>query len=211
MARTVSRAGSLFRRIASIFAAVLVIILAALGWGDDLLIAPDPTPGHVDGAVVLQGSIIGYNARLAGAIDLVERGTADRVLLSLPKESYWHQSIPPIAHGYLERTYGAGLASRVDFCEMGPEVDSTEQESEAALGCIERNHWRSIAVVTSNYHTRRAGILWRRMLKRHDSTLELSIHGIADPEFQKPWWRHREAAKIWLEESEKLVWTMLGG
>jgi uncharacterized SAM-binding protein YcdF (DUF218 family) len=211
MARTGSRAGTLFRRIAGIFAALLVITLAVLGWRDDLLIASDPTPSHVDAAVVLEGSVVGYQARLAGGIALAERGVADRVLLSLPHESYWHESIPPIARAYLERTYGAGLASRVDFCEMGPEVDSTEQESEAALGCIEAHHWRSIVVVTSNYHTRRAGILWRRTLRRHDSTLGFSIHGVDDPEFQKPWWKHRQAAKIWLGESEKLVWTMFGG
>lgn len=189
----------------------MVIILAALLWGDDLLVAYDPTPGHVDAAVVLQGSVVGYDARLAGAITLVEHGTAERVLLSLPRESYWRESIPPVARAYLERTYGTGLASRVDFCEMGPEVDSTERESEAALSCIEAHHWRSIAVVTSNYHTRRAGILWRRTLRRRGSTLEFSIHSVDDPEFQKPWWRHRQAAKIWLAESEKLIWTMLGG
>jgi len=206
-----SRAGSLFRRIAWIFAAVLAIVLAALGWGGALLIAPDPLPGHVDAAVVLEGSVVGYEARLAGAIALLERGTADRILLSLPGESYWHESVMPVARAYLERTYGAGLASRVEFCQMSPEVDSTEQESEAALGCIEAHHWRSIAVVTSNYHTRRAGILWRRTLRRHDSTLELSVHGVDDPEFQEPWWRHRQSAKIWLGEFEKLVWTLLGG
>jgi uncharacterized SAM-binding protein YcdF (DUF218 family) len=195
---------------AGIFAAVVVIIVAALGWGDGWLIASRPAPTHVDAAVVLQGSIAAYGARIAGALALAERGAADRVLLSIPLESYWGQKLPPVARGYLERTYGRALADRVDFCEMGPEVDSTAQESEAAVGCIKAHHWRSIAVVTSNYHTRRAGILWRRTLRRHDPTLELSIVGIADPDFQMPWWRHRQAAKIWLVESEKLVWTMFG-
>ncbi|MBO0910459.1 MAG: YdcF family protein [Acidobacteria bacterium] len=207
----VSRARSLFRLLAWILAAAVVIILAVLLWGDDWLIASAPSPSHVDAAVVLQGSIVGYQARIAGAMALAGRGVADRVLLSLPRESYWGESIPPAARAYLERNYGRDLAARVDFCEMGPGVDSTAEESEAAESCIAAHHWRSIAIVTSNYHTRRAGILWRRVLRRRDPALELSIEGVADPEFQKPWWRHRQAAKIWLGESEKLVWTLLGG
>jgi len=207
----VFRARSLFRLIAWIPAAVLAIVLAALGWGDRWLIAPVPPPGRVDAAVVLQGSIAAYRARIAGAMALAERGASDRVLLSLPRESYWGESIPPVARAYLVRTYGAGLAARVDFCEMVAGVDSTAEESEAVMGCIAAHRWRSIAVVTSNYHTRRAGILWRRTLARQNPTLEFSIVGVEDPEFQKPWWKHRQSAKIWLVESEKLVWTLLGG
>ena len=192
-------------------AAAAAITLMLLVWGSDLLIAVDSMPSHVDAAVVLQGSIVAEKARIAGGMSFLQRGIAERVLLSVPKESYWGQSMPPVARSYLERTYGADLASRVDFCETSAEANSTEQEAEAALACVQEHRWRAIAVVTSDYHTRRAGILWRRTMKRHEQTVSVSIEGIADPEFQKPWWRHRQSAKIWLGESLKLAWTMLGG
>jgi uncharacterized SAM-binding protein YcdF (DUF218 family) len=133
------------------------------------------------------------------------------VLLSVPKESYWGQSIPPVARAYLERLYGSDLAARVDFCEASAEVNSTGEEAHAALDCIAGSHWQSIAVVTSDYHTRRAGILWRKAAKMRDPAMRVSIVGVDDPEFKKPWWKHRQSAKIWLGESLKLLWTPLGG
>lgn len=193
-----------------ILAVAIVIAVCLLRWGGDLLISSDPEPQHVDAAIVLQGSIAAEKVRIAGAINLLQRGIADRALLSVPQESYWGQSIPPAARSYLERTYGRDLAARVDFCETNADVDSTVQEAQALGPCIQEHHWRSVVIVTSDYHTRRAGMLWRRMT-RSDPNLHLWIEGVADPEFQQPWWRHRRSAKIWLMETSKLVWSVLGG
>ena len=200
----------LLRVLWRLLAAAVVIVLCLLRWGGDLLIARDPAPRHVDGAIVLQGSIAAETARIAGAVNLLQRGVADRVLLSVPKESYWGQSIPPVAHSYLERNYGTALAARIDFCESSGEVNSTVQEAKVLSACIRKQQWGSIVIVTSNYHTRRAGMLWRRVTG-HDPKMQIWIEGVADPEFQLPWWRHRESAKIWLMESLKLGWSMLGG
>jgi uncharacterized SAM-binding protein YcdF (DUF218 family) len=174
------------------------------------LIASDPAPQHVDAAILLQGSIAAEKVRIAGAINLLQQGVADRALLSVPKESYWGESIPPVARSYLVRTYGNDLAARVDFCETSEEVNSTVQEVQALRPCIQEHHWLSVAIVTSNYHTRRAGMLWRRMT-RLDPNIHIWVEGVTDPEFQQPWWRHRQSAKIWVTETVKLVWTMLGG
>lgn len=201
----------LLRVFGLLLTAFILIVLCLLVWGDNLLVSVDVMPSHVDVAVALQGSMIAERARLAGAMNLLQRGVAERVLLSIPRESFWGQSLPPIARAYLDRTYGEALAARVDFCDTGPGVDSTRQEAEVLLGCIEKQQWRSIAVVTSEYHTRRAGILWRKTIAQLDPTLSLYVESASDPQFQRPWWRHRQAAKIWLGESLKLVWTWLGG
>jgi hypothetical protein len=164
----------------------------------------------VDAGIVLQGSIAAQKVRIAGAINLLQRGVADRVLLSVPKESYWGQAIPPVARAFLERTYGAELAGRVDFCETTGEVNSTLQEAQALLACIHDHHWQSIEIVTSDYHTRRAGMLWRKVTKP-DPQMHVWVEGVPDPEFQQPWWRHRQSAKVWIMESAKLVWSVFGG
>ncbi len=205
-----SPARSLFRALRWLLAAAVVLAFCLLRWGGDLLIASDPEPGHVDAAIVLQGSITAEKVRIAGAINLLQRGFADRALLSVPKESYWGQSIPPVARSYLERNYGSALAGRVDFCETSGDVNSTAQEAQALNSCIRERHWQSIMIVTSNYHTRRAGILWRRMTSQDPKT-HIWIEGVTDPEFQQPWWRHRQSAKVWVMEAAKLVWVALGG
>ena len=129
-----------FRVLRWLLAAAIVGAICLMVWGGDLLVASGPPPEHVDGAIVLQGSIAAEKARIAGAIDLLRRGVAARALLSVPKESYWGQSIPPVARSYLERNYGSELAARVDFCEIGGEVDSTGLEAQALTPCIQKHH-----------------------------------------------------------------------
>jgi uncharacterized SAM-binding protein YcdF (DUF218 family) len=192
--------------------AATVLMLCLLRWGGDLLISTGPLPVHVDAAVVLQGSSVGEKVRLAGAMSLLQQGIPGRVLLSVPRESYWGASIPPMARSYLEKNYGSDAAGKVDFCETGTDVNSTEEEARALNGCVRQHGWRSIVVVTSDYHTRRAGIIWRRTLRQQDPAMHLSIHGVDDPEFQaRGWWRKRLYAKTWLLEVTKLIWTELFG
>jgi hypothetical protein len=69
---------------------------------------------------------------------MLQRGSAERVAFSVPKQSYWGEEIAPIARNYIEKNYGADLASRVDFCETSG-VSSTQQEAEALSACI-REH-----------------------------------------------------------------------
>ena len=187
-------------------------IVAMLRGGASLLISSDPLPAQVNVAIVLQGSIAGEIARIRGAMALLKQGRAERMALSLPKESYWGEAVAPSARHYLEKNYGSDLASRVDFCETGPGVNSTEQEAAALSSCIHEHAWKTIAIVTSNYHTRRAGIIWRKTLRKQEPSVRLCVEGVPDPEFQpQRWWRDRLSAKTWYMESTKLVWTCLFG
>ncbi len=205
-----SRAGSFSRAPRWLLATVFVLVLGWLCWGPEFLVTNNALPAHVDAAVVLQGSVVAEKLRMDGAVRLLQQNMADRALISVPQESYWGQSIPPIARAYLEKTYGPDIAARIDFCETGEEVDSTTQEAGVLVPCIQERHWRSIVVVTSSYHTRRAGIIWKRTIKL-DSDLHLWILGVNDPAFQPSWWRERIAAKTFVMESVKLFWTAFGG
>jgi uncharacterized SAM-binding protein YcdF (DUF218 family) len=191
--------------------ALAVLLVVLLRWGGYLLISDDPLPLQVDGAVVLQGSILGEKARVAGAVRLLQQGRAARILFSVPKESYWGRAVAPIAYTYVEGNYGREVASHIDFCETGDDVDSTEQEAKVLSICIGERGWHSIAVVTSDYHSRRAGIIWKRMLRQQHSGTHLWIHAVPDPEFRESgWWRERRSAKTWLLETTKLLWTLAG-
>lgn len=193
-----------------IFFLLAVSVLCLLRWGDRLLISSDSMPPHADALVVLQGSILGERARLAGAERLLQSGAADWVMVSIPKETYWGQAVKPIARHYIESTYGPASANRSDYCETGPEVNSTEQEAQVLLHCIQERGWHSIVVVTSDYHTRRAGIIWRNTAQRANSSIELKVYGVAsDPDFHASrWWRERLSAKTWFYECMKLLWTV---
>jgi len=189
-------------------AALLIVCL--LRWGGYLLVAGDSVPEHVDAAVVLQGSILAENARTAAAMTLLQRGSADRVAISVPKESYWGEEIPPIARPYLEKKYGLELAGRVDFCNTEPDVTSAQQEAQALSTCIQEHGWRSVALLTSNYESRRVGMIWRKTLLQGDTSVYLWVEAVPDPAYQpRGWWRQPLYAQTWIRESAKLAWASL--
>ena len=188
---------------------MIVLLGGLLRWGPSLLVSDDPLPPQVDSAVVLQGSVLGQRARLAGAVRVLHDAGTSRILVSVPRESYWGQSVVPVAYADITKRYGSETASHVDFCETD-NVDSTEEEAVALAECIQERGFNSIAVVTSDYHTRRAGIIWKRTLHRRHSSVHLWVHAVSDPDFHfSGWWRDRRSAKIWLLETTKLVWTLL--
>lgn len=189
---------------------ILAVLTACfLHWGGFLLVAGDSVPEHVDAAVVLQGSIASENARTAAAMALLERGAANRVAISVPRESYWGAEVPPIARPYLEK-YGAELAGRVDFCSTEPDVTSAQQEAQALSTCIQEHGWKSIALLTSNYQSRRVGMVWRKTLPTADRSVRVSVESVSDPDYQpRGWWRQRLYAETWLRESAKLAWASL--
>jgi len=188
----------------------VVLTVCLLRWGGYLPVAGDSMPAHVDAAVVLQGSIASVNARIAAAMAMLQRGSANRVVISVPKESYWGQEIPPIAIPYLEKKYGADLAARVEFCNTDPDLTSDQQEPRALSRCVEEHGWKSIALVTSNYQSRRVRMIWRKTLVEDDASVYVSVQGVPEPEYQpRGWWRQRLYAETWLRESAKLAWASL--
>ncbi len=200
-----------YKRAFAIFLMLGLIFIFAIGkWGSNLLIKSDALPSHLDGLVVLQGSILGEKARIDGAVRLLQQGRADRMMISIPHETYWGQSVAPIARVYIAKQFGQEIAARTDFCETGLDVNSTKQEAEAIWPCIDGLGEHQIAVVTSNYHTRRARIIWYKTLAKH-SRAQLWIYGVPDPEFRADgWWRDRRSAKTWLFELSKLISVLLG-
>jgi uncharacterized SAM-binding protein YcdF (DUF218 family) len=176
-----------------------------------LLVKEDSLPPHADGAVVLQGSIPGENVRVHGAIELLQQGRVSAVMLSLPRESYWGEPIAPVALRYMERKYGKDLASHIVFCETPPQVNSTRQEAEAISPCIHDQGWKDFVVVTSDYHSRRAGMIWRTVTGARNPGIRVYTEGVRDPEFDQSWWRSRLSAKTWFMEFTKLVWAETAG
>jgi uncharacterized SAM-binding protein YcdF (DUF218 family) len=204
-ARTVRR--RVWRVLACFALALVVLTLATLAWGGYLLVTSDVLPSHADGAIVLQASVISEDARIDGAVSLLQRHVVDEVLISIPKTGYWGLSFPDLARTHLEKQYGKEIAGRFDFCVIGPGIDSTEQEAQALVPCIEKRAWHSVIVVTSNFHGRRAGMIWRKTWKAVQPPVHVWIDGVDDPLFRpNGWWRHRAYAKTWFFEITKLIW-----
>jgi uncharacterized SAM-binding protein YcdF (DUF218 family) len=107
---------------------------------------PTARVGDVDAVVVLSGD---YGDRIAGALALMRRGAAPVLV---------HAGEPD---GRIVRELCAGSDDFEVVC-LHPEPDNTRSEARA-VGVLARDRgWDSIALVTSQPHVTRAGMLFRR-------------------------------------------------
>ncbi|HEV2498132.1 MAG TPA: ElyC/SanA/YdcF family protein [Terriglobia bacterium] len=192
-------------------AVVIACLLAAvLRFGGELLVRSGPLPAHAQVAVALNGSIAGVLARTSEAVRLLKSGIVDNVIVSIPPKGYWGESIPAEANDYFTKHFGPAVAARIFYCVSS--ADSTIEEAHAIEECLKAIGWTSVVIVTSNFHSRRAGRIWRAELAKANSPVKLNVDGVADGSFEpRGWWRKRVYAKTWLLETSKLVWETFFG
>jgi uncharacterized SAM-binding protein YcdF (DUF218 family) len=90
-------------------------------------------------------------------------------------------------------------------------ADNTLEEAEGLQVLIAQKGWHRILLVTSNYHTRRARYIFRKLLPE---TVRLEVVGASDSQFQPDsWWASRQARKLFLFEAVEYleaVWELRG-
>jgi uncharacterized SAM-binding protein YcdF (DUF218 family) len=157
-------------------------------------------PAQADMIVVLAGDFSGNRILAAG--DLVRRGFAPKALVSGTSGEYGlHETdlaIPfAVHHGYPE-SY---------FIALPNDARSTKAEADDVLAALGKLHARRVDIVTSNYHTRRAGNIYRAKAPG------LEIHLVAAPDVNftpDGWWNNREGRKTFVLEWMKTVAAWLG-
>ena len=187
-----------------LFAVVLFLFAAAtrIFWLSALggYLIREEAPVQADIIVVLAGDYFGNRILTAG--DLVRRGLAPKALVSGPGDVYGvHESDLAVAfavrHGFPE-SY---------FLPFPNDSKSTAAEADAVIPELRKLHAHQIEIVTSNFHTRRAGNIYRSRA----GDLEFHLVAAPDPYFSADgWWKNREGRKTFLVEWEKTVATWLG-
>lgn len=171
--------------------------MAALG---NFLVDAGP-PVKADMILVLAGDH--YGNRILKAAELVKQGFAPRALISGPKNCCFgvYESELAIAfavrHGYPE-SY---------FIPVPNPGLSTAEEARYMIAELRKHNARRVDVVTTNFHTRRAGRIYRALAP------DLEVHMVAAPdEFFTPdgWWKTREAEKTFVQEWAKTVTSWFG-
>ena len=148
-----------------------------------------------DVMVVLAGET---DRRPARGLELLDQGYAPRLILDVPaatKVYQWNQA--ELARKYVE---GLPQAGSITVCPIYGY--STRDEAKDVARCLQGMSGRSILLVTSDYHTRRALSIFNRI-----SPGDYSVAPVFDErEFGVRWWRHREWAKVNFDEWLKLIW-----
>lgn len=171
-------------------------VLAALG---SYLVRAE-APQKADIALVLAGDSAGN--RILTAAQLVRRGYVTRVLVSGPSGVYgFHEcdlAIPfAVKAGYPE-SY---------FVHFENDARSTQQEARDAIERLHQMGAHKILLVTSDYHTRRAGGIYRSAAP----DLQFIVIAAPDKEFSPDgWWHTRDGKKTAFNEWVKTVTEPFG-
>jgi uncharacterized SAM-binding protein YcdF (DUF218 family) len=86
------------------------------------------------------------------------------------------------------------------------DADNTREEAEALRTLVVERNWRSVIVVTSNYHTRRARYIFQHVFP---PSVRVSVASARDGSFEvEHWWENRKSFKSFTHELEGMVVAM---
>jgi uncharacterized SAM-binding protein YcdF (DUF218 family) len=158
-------------------------------------------PEKADAILVLAGDYRGK--RILKAAELVRDGFAPIAFVSGPAEMY----------GINEAALAVQFATRNGippsyFEPIQIQAHSTLEEAHAFAPLLRQRRVRRVLLVTSNYHTRRAAAIFRKVL---GSDADVRAVAAPDPYFQPDsWWHNREGQKIVFYEYSKAIAGWLG-
>jgi uncharacterized SAM-binding protein YcdF (DUF218 family) len=170
--------------------------MRALGY---LLVRSDQ-PVHADYAVVLAGDMYGH--RIIEGAELVRQGLVRKALVSGPRVCYG------IAESELAVNFAVKKGYPADYFVQFPHnATSTQEEAQLLVPELRRLGAHSFLLVTSDFHTRRAGRCFRDLA----SGMDMRVISTPD-EFFRPdsWWSNREGRKTFYMEWSKTVASLLG-
>ena len=190
------RGGVFFSLLFFAFVALLCVIvyaaryplmrLAAQSW-----IVEDPLE-RADAILVL-GNDNFYGDRASRATELFRQGLAPVVVASGKRLRPGADVASLVEHDLIER--GVPKESIVRYAH---DAENTREEAEGLLKIVTARNWKSVIVVTSNYHTRRARYIFEKVFGKSCAVRVASAHDAGfDPE---RWWEKRSSVKEFARE-----------
>lgn len=152
----------------------------------------DEPASHADAIVVL-GDDNYYADRATHATELFRQGVAGIVVASGRRLRPNAGMCELMEHDLVER--GVPKEKIVRFAHDG---DSTSEEAAALAHFAEQHKWKSVLLVTSNYHTRRARYIFQRVFP---AGIAVSVGSARDGDFDpQRWWEKRKSTKLFARE-----------
>ena len=91
------------------------------------------------------------------------------------------------------------------------DAENTREEAEALAKLAAQKKWKSVIIVTSNFHTRRARYIFRRVFP---ASISVSVAGARDGDFDpEHWYERRKSVKEFVKEVAGMavaMWELRG-
>jgi hypothetical protein len=181
-----------------LLALVFVLLAGVLGAEAGSFLLVD-APRRSDVILVLAGETAQRPRR---ALELLGQGYARRVVLDVPtSDDFYGTTLLELAEKYLQ---ALPQAASVSICPIAGL--STKDESKDAEKCLQREGAKSVLIVTSDFHTRRALSIFRKEVRAYEFSVAASHQ---ETQFGTRWWTHRQWAKTFVDEWLRLIWWKL--
>lgn len=152
----------------------------------------DEPAAHADAIVVL-GDDNFYADRATHAAELFRQGVAPVVVASGRRLRPNAGISELMQHDLIER--GVPKEKIIAFSQ---DADGTREEAQAVAKLAGEHHWKSVVIVTSNYHTRRARYIFQKAFPK---SIAVSVASARDGDFDaERWWEKRKSIKLFARE-----------
>jgi uncharacterized SAM-binding protein YcdF (DUF218 family) len=160
----------------------------------------DETLDHADAIIVLSDDNF-YADRVTRAAELMRDGKAPLVVASGRRLRPYAGIAELMQHDLIER----GVAKE-KVLVFPHDADSTRDEAVALANFVVEKKWTTVLVVTSNYHTRRARYVFRRIFP---GNVQLAVVSARDGDFDpQQWWEKRKSLKYFTREFFAMIVAM---
>ena len=144
-------------------------------------------------ALVVLGDDNFYADRATHAAELFRQGVAPEVVASGRRLRPNAAITELMQHDLIER--GVPAEKIVAFTH---DADSTIDEAKAVAKLAAQHGWKSLVIVTSNYHTRRTRYIYGKLLP---TGIKVSVASARDGDFDpERWWEKRKSIKLLVSE-----------
>jgi uncharacterized SAM-binding protein YcdF (DUF218 family) len=143
--------------------------------------------GKADALIVLSDDNF-YADRAQRAAELLREGKATLIVASGRRLRPNAGIAELMEHDLIERG-----VPKDKIVRLAHDADSTKEEAEAVARLAKERKWHGVIVVTSNYHTRRARYIFRKVLPQG---IQVYVASARDGDFDpQHWWEKRKSIK----------------
>ena len=145
----------------------------------------------------------GYSgARTERAVELLKEGYADYLILSGGKV------YDDVTMSELMKNHAIKLGVDESKILIDDEASTTNENAEFTTNIIEENNFKSVIVVTSDYHTRRSKLAMEKALENtliDGEEVEVTVTPSKEEKFTTKWWRSGNSVLMVISEYLKLM------
>ena len=187
------------RKIIILTMAIVLTIVIIIGLNLGKFLVESDKLEKADAIAVFSGD---SGARTERAVELLKDGYADYLILSGGKV------YDDVTMAELMKKHAIKLGVDESKILIDDEASTTNENAEFTADIIEENNFRSVIVVTSDYHTRRSKLAMKKALENtliDGEKVEVTVTPSKEEKFTTKWWTSGNSVLMVISEYLKLM------